>query len=45
MFNEEEAITKDFAFNVGMEFFSQKQFKKDMLECNVLNGREVRFSN
>lgn len=29
---------------MGMEFSSLRQFKNDVLEHNVLNGREVRFS-
>lgn len=43
-YNEEEALSKDFTFKVGMEFSSLENFKKDILEHNVLNGREVTFS-
>lgn len=43
-FNEEEPMTKDFTFKVGMKFSSLKQFKKVILEYNVLNGREARFA-
>src|SRR3954471_7761380 len=43
-FNEEETLTKDFKFKVGMEFSSLKQFKKAVMEHNVLNGREVTFA-
>ncbi|KAI5393738.1 hypothetical protein KIW84_060739 [Lathyrus oleraceus] len=41
-FNKEEKLRKDFIFKVGMKFSSLKQFKKVVLEHNVLNGREVR---
>ncbi|KAI5394613.1 hypothetical protein KIW84_061306 [Lathyrus oleraceus] len=41
MYNEEEALSKDFTFKVGMELSSLENFKKDILEHNVLNGREV----
>ncbi|CAI8619407.1 unnamed protein product [Vicia faba] len=43
-FNEHENLRKEFKFKVGMEFSSLKQFKKVVLEHNVLNGRDVRFS-
>ncbi|XP_058739575.1 uncharacterized protein LOC131611665 [Vicia villosa] len=43
-FNEGEKLRKEFQFKVGMEFASLKQFKKAVLEHNVLNGREVRFA-
>lgn len=43
-FTEEETLKKDFIYKVGMEFSSLNQFKKVVLEHNVLNGREVRFS-
>ncbi|KAI5404064.1 hypothetical protein KIW84_051270 [Lathyrus oleraceus] len=43
-FNEEEPMTKDFIFKVGMEFSSLKQFKKVILEYNIFNGMRVRFS-
>lgn len=42
-FNKEGTLKKDFTFKVGMKFSSLKQFKKVVLEHNVLNGREVRF--
>ncbi|CAI8612998.1 unnamed protein product [Vicia faba] len=42
-FNKEDALSKDFTSKVGMEFSSLKQFKHDMLEHNVLNGRDVRI--
>ncbi|XP_058776490.1 uncharacterized protein LOC131650794 [Vicia villosa] len=43
-FNEGEKLRKKFSFKVGMEFASLKQFKKAVLEHNVLNGREVKFA-
>ncbi|CAI8610500.1 unnamed protein product [Vicia faba] len=43
-FNEEEPMTKEFTFKVGMKFSSLKKFKKDILEYKVFNGREVIFS-
>lgn len=43
-YNEEEEMTKDFTFKFGMKFSSLKQFKKAILEYNVLNGMKVRFS-
>ncbi|XP_058756260.1 uncharacterized protein LOC131629496 [Vicia villosa] len=43
-FNEEDAITKDFKFKLGMEFSSLNQFKKAVMEHNVLIGREVAFA-
>lgn len=43
-FDKEEKLRKDFIFKVGMKFSSLKQFKKVVLEHNVLNGREVRFT-
>lgn len=42
-FNEEDEITKEFIFKVGMELSSLKQFKSDILEHYVLNGRDVIF--
>ncbi|XP_058726822.1 uncharacterized protein LOC131598214 [Vicia villosa] len=42
-FNEEDGVSKDFKFKVGMEFSSLSQFKSAILELNVLNGRDVRF--
>ncbi|CAK8577505.1 unnamed protein product [Lathyrus sativus] len=38
-FNEEDSISKDFTFKVGMEFSSLKQFQNAILEYNILNGR------
>ncbi|CAI8606233.1 unnamed protein product [Vicia faba] len=43
-FNEHENLIKEFKFKVGMKISSLKQFKKPVLEHNVLNGREVRFA-
>ncbi|CAK8544632.1 unnamed protein product [Lathyrus sativus] len=42
-FNEEDSISKDFCFKVGMKFSSLKQFKDAILEHNILNGLDVRF--
>ncbi|XP_058724923.1 uncharacterized protein LOC131596316 [Vicia villosa] len=42
-FKEDDGLSKNFKFKVGMEFSSLKQFKKVVLEHNVLNGREVKF--
>lgn len=42
-FKEDDALSKHFNFKVGMEFSSLEQFKKAILEHNVLIGREVRF--
>ncbi|CAK8539018.1 unnamed protein product [Lathyrus sativus] len=42
-FNGEETLRRGFTFKVGMEFSSLKQFKKSILEHDVLNGREVKF--
>lgn len=41
---EEEEMTKDFTFKVGIKFSSLKQFKKAILEYTILNGREIIFS-
>ncbi|XP_058744588.1 uncharacterized protein LOC131617289 [Vicia villosa] len=43
-FRDDEKLRKEFKFKVGMEFSSLKQFKKAVLEHNVLNGREVKFA-
>ncbi|KAI5429474.1 hypothetical protein KIW84_034169 [Lathyrus oleraceus] len=43
-FNEEENLTKDFTFKVGMKFSSLKEFKETILENNILNGKEVGFA-
>ena len=43
-FNEKEVMPKDFTFKVGMEFPPLKQFKKVILEHNVLNDMKIRFS-
>ncbi|CAK8575801.1 unnamed protein product [Lathyrus sativus] len=42
-FNQEEYLSKDFVFKVGMEFSSLRQFKDAILEHNVLNGMDVKF--
>ncbi|CAL5214938.1 unnamed protein product [Lathyrus oleraceus] len=42
-FNEQETLRKDFTFKVGMKVLSSKQFKKVVLEHNMLNCREVIF--
>ncbi|XP_058781151.1 uncharacterized protein LOC131655272 [Vicia villosa] len=42
-FNEEDKLSKDYVFKVGMEFRSLRQFKDAILEHNVLNGRDVKF--
>ncbi|CAI8616634.1 unnamed protein product [Vicia faba] len=43
-FNEDENLRKEFKIKVEMKFSSLKQFKKAVLEHNVLNGREVKFA-
>lgn len=43
-FNEEEPVTKNFTFKVGMGFSSMNQFNKTTIEFNILNDKEVRFS-
>ncbi|CAK8569784.1 unnamed protein product [Lathyrus sativus] len=43
MFNVEDSLSKDFVFNVGIEFSSLNQFKYAILEHNILNGDDVRF--
>ncbi|CAI8601985.1 unnamed protein product [Vicia faba] len=42
-FNEEDDLSKDFTFKVGMKFSSLNQFKNAILEHNVLNGRELSY--
>lgn len=41
-FKEDDALSKHFTFKVGMEFV-HLQFKKAILEHNILIGREVWF--
>ncbi|KAI5446061.1 hypothetical protein KIW84_014053 [Lathyrus oleraceus] len=40
-FKEDDSLSKHCTLKVGMEFSSLEQFKKAILEHNVLNGREV----
>lgn len=42
-FKEDDALSKNFTFKVGIKFSSLKQFKKVILKRNMLNSRKVRF--
>ncbi|CAK8570035.1 unnamed protein product [Lathyrus sativus] len=42
-FNQEESLSKNFVFKVGIEFSSLRQLNNATLEHNVLNGRYVKF--
>ncbi|XP_058783323.1 uncharacterized protein LOC131658000 [Vicia villosa] len=42
-FNEEDKLSKEYVFKVGMKFRSLRQFKDAILEHNVLNGRDIKF--
>ncbi|KAI5396455.1 hypothetical protein KIW84_062608 [Lathyrus oleraceus] len=43
-FNEEKPMAKDFTFKVGMGFSFMNQFNKTIIEFNILNDMEARFS-
>lgn len=43
-FNEEEPMTKDFTFKVGMDFFLSEAIQKGYTIVQCLNGKEVRFA-
>ena len=36
-------LCKEFKWRLGLEFASLKEFKEDILEYNVLIGREIKF--